>query len=222
MSESTLTAGAENTDAATTSSAAEAPAGGTTLLASGEAATTQQPSAAQAETQLAAEGKPASDETAAQGAPETYTEFTAPEGVTLDPDTATEFASLAKDLGLSQDNAQKVVDAAAKLTLKSAEAQTAQVATIHADWVQQSTDDKEFGGDKLAESLATAKAAMQATATPQLQMLLDRSGLGNHPEVIRHFLKIAPAFAPDKFVPGGTAPPSGNKSADKVLYPNNA
>lgn len=216
MSDSMLT-GAENTQAAATSSAATEPAPAATA-----AATTQQPGAAQAETQTEAESKPASSETAAQGAPEAYTDFTAPEGVTLGDEMSSEIGALAKELGLSQANAQKVVDIGAKLALKGASDQAAQVQSIHTDWREQSTNDKEFGGDKLAESLSIAKAAMEATATPQLQMLLDKSGLGNHPEVIRHFLKIAPAFAADKFVPSGTSPPKGSKSAAEVLYPNNA
>ena len=211
-----MLAGAENTPAAATSTAAE-PAPAAT------AATTQQPGEASAEPSAApTETAPASSETAAQGAPEAYTDFTAPDGVTLDPEMSGEIGALAKELGLSQENAQKVVDIGAKLALKGASDQAAHVQSIHNDWREQSTNDKEFGGDKLAESLSIAKAAMEATATPQLQTLLDKSGLGNHPEVIRHFLKIAPAFAADKFVPGSKAPAGAGKSAAEVLYPNNA
>src|SRR5262245_60440079 len=43
------------------------------------------------------------------GAPEKY-EFKAPEGVTLDTGLVNDFTPLAKELGMSQDAAQKVVD----------------------------------------------------------------------------------------------------------------
>lgn len=213
-----LTAGADSTQT-----------GGATTTAEGEgaAAGTQQPGTTEGGKPAgegagtAAEGKPAGSETAAQGAPETYTDFKLPEGVALG-ELDVEVKGLAKELGLSQENAQKVVDTAAKLTQQHVAQQTAVVADIHAQWIEAAKSDKEFGGEKLTENLAIAKAAMLATTTPELQVLLDKSGLGNNPEVIRHFLKIAPAFAPDKFVPGGKSPTGGDKPAEKVLYPNNA
>ncbi len=228
MSESLLSAGAVATEAAptTTPAASTATQGGTAPAAAAAPAAqadgTPAAGASAAATTPNPEGKPASSDTAAEGAPETYADFTAPEGVQLSPELAGEFGTLAKSLNLSQENAQKMVDVAAKLAQHGAQAQAGQVQTIHDEWRALTTADKEFGGEKLAENLAIAKAAMLATTTPQLQMLLDRSGLGNNPEVIRHFLKIAPAFAPDKFVAGGTAPPKAGASASKVLYPQHA
>ena len=163
-----------------------------------------------------AEGTPAGSATAAvEGAPEAYADFTLPEGVALD---VAEIGALAKELNLPQDKAQAVVDAASKLVSNAQQQQIETVNTLHADWRQQCKTDKEFGGEKLGENLARAKASMEATATPQLQVLLDRSGLGNHPEVIRHFLQVAPAFLDDKFVPGGTKPPGASKTAAQILY----
>ncbi len=43
-------------------------------------------------------------------APEEYAEFTVPEGTTLDEQTATEFKGLAKELDLTQEQAQKLLD----------------------------------------------------------------------------------------------------------------
>lgn len=160
---------------------------------------------------------------AADGAPETYAEFTKPAGVeTLDPKLVTEVSALAKELNLSQAAAQKVLDQRVQGSQAQSAAQVATIAQLHTEWQGQVKADKEIGGDKLAENLATAKAAMEATSTPQLIALLDKSGLGNHPEVIRHFFKIAPAFAEGKVVPGGKQPAGKDTSAAKVLYPNQA
>lgn len=224
MSESLLSAGTEPTVAATTTTAAAAPEGS---LLTGATAATQQPGTAEGTppaegTAPNAEGKPATTEAVVEGAPEAYTDFTLPEGVALDADSATEIKGLAKELNLSQEKAQKVVDAATKLAQKGTQQIADTIRTVHEQWQAETRADKEIGGDKLTENLAKAKAAMQATSTPQLQVLLDKSGLGNHPEVIRHFLKIAPAFTEDKHVTGGKAPPGDSRSAAKVLYPNNA
>ena len=69
------------------------------------------------------------------------------------------------------------------------------------------------------EHLATAAQAMRTVASPELISLLNQSGLGSNPEVIRHFLKIAPAYSVSKWVTGGR-PPAPDKTAGQVLYPN--
>ena len=159
---------------------------------------------------------------AVKGAPEAYTTFVSPEGTTLDATLDTEFKDLAKSLNLSQEDAQKVVDIGARITHAGVQAQIDGAAAIREGWAAESKADKEFGGDKLGESLAVAQASMKATTTPAMQELLERSGLGNHPEFIRHFLQIAPAFSADKMVPGGVSLTGASKSTEKVLYPNNA
>lgn len=217
MSESLLTAGTEPTDAAPTTTVATTTDAAATVATTDAAATT--PAADKPATE--AEGKPADDKPVVEGAPEKYADFTAPEGATLAPELVAEVGTLAKELNLSQDKAQKVVELASKLASQGTSAVTAEIKTVNDGWIAATKVDAEFGGDKLAASLATAKAAMEATCTPQLRMLLDRSGLGNNAEVIRHFLKIAPAFAEDKHVTGGKAP-VGDRSAAKVLYPNAA
>lgn len=207
--ESLLAAGAD-TSAATTTTAA--PTG-----AAADGATT---SATTADAGATTEGKPEGGETAAEGAPDTYADFTLPEGVALGTDLATEFGGLAKGLNLTQEQAQQVLDIGAKLALKGAADQVATIQTVQETWRNETRTDKEFGGDKLPENLARAKAAMEATSTPQLQVLLDKSGLGNHPEVIRHFLKVAPAFLPDGWVPGGKAPQT-SKGAQSIYAASN-
>lgn len=227
MTTESLLTGTEPTSATSTTTATETTTASTTPATGDPAATTAAPDTTTAKPEgegaaTTADGKSA-DEKIVEGAPEKYADFKAPEGQELAPDVAVEVGTLAKELNLSQDKAQKVFDTAAKLAAKGVEAQVAAITTTRADWVSQVKADKEFvAGPGLEANLATAKAAMLATTNPQFQTLLARSGLGDHPDVIRHFLKIAPAFAEDKHVPGGKAPAGDSKSAEKVLYPNNA
>ncbi|MGO8944260.1 MAG: hypothetical protein ACLQJ7_11380, partial [Syntrophobacteraceae bacterium] len=58
---------------------------------------------------LGADGKPIPKPPVAK-APSEYAEFTIPEGTTLDEQTATEFKGLAKELDLTQEQAQKLLD----------------------------------------------------------------------------------------------------------------
>lgn len=176
-----------------------------------EGTQTQQPPA-QAQGESAPADKPAEGEK--QGAPERY-EFKAPEGTELGSDVTDAFAGVAKGLNLTQDAAQQVLD---KMAPVLAQRQNAQVQAVQQEWREQSTADKEFGGDKLAENLGVARKAMDAFASPGLKQTLEQTGLGNHPEVIRMFVKVGKAISQDGFVPGQ---PGAAQAADpKRFYPN--
>ncbi len=166
-----------------------------------------------------ADAKPESDpadksaEDKPQGAPERY-EFTAPEGSELDAAVTDAFAGVAKELNLTQDAAQKVLNQMAPVI---AQRQAAQVQAVRQAWREQATADKEFGGDKLAENLGAARKAMDAFASPGLKQTLEQTGLGNHPEVIRMFVKVGKAISEDGFVNGANKPIVDDA---KRFYPN--
>ena len=146
-----------------------------------------------------------------EGAPESY-EFKAPEGTQFDDAVIGAFSEVAKDLNLTQDQAQKVLD---KMAPVIAARQAEQFQAARTEWAEAAKTDKEFGGEKLTENLGTAKKALDALATPELRTLLNDSGMGNHPEVIRAFYRIGKAMSQDSIVVGRT--PSMKSAAD-VLY----
>lgn len=139
------------------------------------------------------------DKAKLEGAPDKY-EFKAPEGQEFDPDVLGEFSEAAKDANLSNDAAQKMLD---RIAPAMAAKQAKVIEDGKAAWAESSKADKEFGGDKLNENLAVAKKARDAFGTPELKSLLDESGLGNHPEVIRFFFRAGKAISEDNFVGGG-------------------
>jgi hypothetical protein len=163
------------------------------------------------QTQQAQDGAPADDKTEGdagkpQGAPEKY-EFKAPEGKIYDTETMSNFSEIAKELNLSQDAAQKLLD---KMAPTIAERQVQQVEAIRNEWAQAAQTDKEFGGDKLNENLVVAKKALDSFGTPELRALLNESGLGNNPEVIRFMFRAGKAISEETFV--GNSNGAGNKS----------
>ena len=133
-----------------------------------------------------------------EGAPESY-EFKAPEGVQFDDTVIGAFSEVAKDLNLPQEQAQKVLD---KMAPVMQARQLEQLQAARADWAESAKTDKEFGGEKLAENLGMAKKALDTFATPELRALLNESGLGNHPEVIRMFYRTGKAISEDRVVTG--------------------
>lgn len=154
------------------------------------------------------------------GAPDAY-DFKAPEGQQFDTEVLTVFQEAAKELNLSQDAAQKILDKMAP-TVQARQMQ--QLEQIRTDWANQATADKEYGGDALQENLAIAKKSLDSFGTPELRSLLQESGLGNHPEVIRFMYRAGKAISEDKFVggarQGGSAKPTSNADYASSLYPS--
>lgn len=151
--------------------------------------------------------------------PEKY-EFTAPEGVTLDPEALGEFEGIAKEFKLSQEEAQKVADVGAKLAKSWDTKQANLIQQAAADWANATATDKEFGGGALPANLAIAKKALNAFGTPELTQLLNGSRLGNHPEVIRFMVRAGKAISEDRMVTSGTGETkSPTASHADALYP---
>lgn len=227
-----MTETAQNPTEATTSSQATAAESATTETQATKQQATSDKTLLGTETETQAEGKTETatetkaetetkTETKTEGAPEKY-EFKAPEGKELDPDLLTSFSDAAKDANLSQDSAQKLLD---KMAPTLAARQVAQVEAIHKEWKDTSSSDKEFGGEKLKENMGVAKKALDAfdpigkdqTTTP-LRTLLEETGLGNHPEVIRLLYRAGKAISEDTFV-SGHGGKSSEPDAASVLYP---
>lgn len=154
-------------------------------------------------------------------APETY-EFKAPEGQTFDEQIIKEYSDVAKELNMPQEHAQKLLD---RLAPKLAERQMQQLEAVKTEWAEAATADKEFGGEKLQENLAIAKTALDKFGTPELRSLLNQSGLGNNPEVIRFMFRAGKAISGDRFVgadvgAGSKPVPKDFSSQAAALYSN--
>lgn len=213
----------ENTNVA--APAADTPAASTTFLTGTEstpAASAPATDGAKPEGEVtpapkADEAKPEGDKAGegGQGSVDTYADFVMPEGVQVNEVLLNEAVPLFKELGLSQGQAQKLVDFQAKQQAQQLDTFNQQLET----WANQAKADKEYGGDKFEENVAIARVAVNKFGTPELKQLLDNHGVGNHPEIIRFMVRVGQLTRED--VPGSK---SGqvNKAADHVslLYPN--
>lgn len=153
-------------------------------------------------------GKPAGS---GDQAPGEY-KFTAPDGVTLDEARLGEFTTIAKELKLPQDSAQKLVDIAVRMQQSAAEAAVQQAS----DWAEEVKADKDLGGDKLAESTAVAMKAIEL-GPPGLKDLLNNTGLGNHPLLFKWAHAVGKALSEDK-PPMSEGAGGPSKSAAEILY----
>lgn len=185
----------------------------TTTTDAGEPKTTDDVTAVDTTTTAPADTAAPDAKATAPEAPESY-EFTMPEGVALDKTAAEEFTAIAKELKLNQADAQKVADVGAKMAQRQAEAH----AQLVESWVESVKTDKDIGGDKLAENLAIARKAIDAFGTPELKDVLNATGFGNHPAVIKAFYKAGMAISGDRFVSGSPKGPETDMA--KKMFPN--
>lgn len=172
-------------------------------------------------TKVAADAAAAAAKT---GAPEKYEAFKLPDGAKLEDAQVAELQAHAKDLGLTQEQAQKVVDRELKVRADVSAAAQTEFKTTVAAWADQARADKDIGGDKLPAVLASAKRGVDTmeAQVPGLKLILDSTGFGNHPVAIKLFQKIGAMTSDDgKFLAGGKAAPAANSEAAVAsrMYP---
>lgn len=128
--------------------------------------------------------------------PEEYT-FTAPEGSQLDTELMAKVVPVFKEAGLTQAKANQLTELFGKEILPTIQKRQEAAWKAEVDgWAEATKKDPEIGGTKFEASVANAARAVN-TINPGLTAVLDKYGLGNHPEMIRAFSKVASLLAED-------------------------
>ncbi|MBD5700867.1 peptidase [Citrobacter freundii] len=150
-----------------------------------------------------------------EGAPEKY-EFKPAEGQELDAAALEQFEPIARELNLTNEQAQKMVDLYGTKIMPMVQQQQVEAwQKTTEQWAADVKADKEIGGDKLTGNLSAAQRALAQFGTPELKEYLEGTGLGNHPELVKAFVKIGKSMSEDGMVTGKE---SGQRSAAEVLY----
>ncbi len=175
--------------------------------------------AALTDDQRTAEDTDKAEEAKANEVPEEYAPFKVADGITVDP----VFLEIAipefKELGLTQAKAQKMIDMFSdKLGPEIVKRQQAAWAAEVDGWKQTASKDPEIGGTKFDKSVEDALRAVN-TINPALKPVFDQYGLGNHPEFIRAFAKIAPLLNEDS-IDKVKNTSTQSKSIAERMYPN--
>jgi hypothetical protein len=160
------------------------------------------------------------------GVPDKYSDFKLPDGVELSPEVLTEATTMFKELGLSQTNAQRLVDFHTKSIQATADAvsKTSIDSWLaqKAEWKTQIKSDPEIGG-KLGEVKATIgklyESLGDAKLVSEFRTAMDLTGAGDNPAFIRTFFKIASRLTEGSHVAGDTPKPKP-MSAAQAMYPN--
>jgi hypothetical protein len=144
------------------------------------------------------------------GAPETYADFSFPEGVQVDQALLDEAAPIFKELGLTQEQAQKLVDLQSKSVQASAQQQLDTFEQVKSDWLTESQNDPEFGGEKFEKTVTDARLFIDKFGDQNLKDLLEHYGIGNNIHIIKPFAKAAALLKEDDLNSSGS--PVGSKA----------
>lgn len=138
------------------------------------------------------------------------------EGMEIDPAFIDRYGALAKKYGMDRENAASLLKEAAAV-MNRMDAET--VGEQARKWQSQSRNDREFGGSAIDANLSVAKRALDTYGTPELRELMEVTGMGNHPEVIRFFFRVGKTLAEDGFLPseGGRAASSFEEAAKQLF-----
>lgn len=160
-------------------------------------------------------------------APESYTDFAVPTGFKLSPETLAEVTPIFKDLNLTQDQAQKLVDAHTAMVKADAKAYS----DTRAGWLRELAADKDIG-HKLSEVKIDIGRALDHLNDPALDAAareaLAFTGAGDHPAIIKMIYKLAALVNEGRPVTGAGPSPLGqtangqapSRSAAARMYPN--
>lgn len=217
MSEVTTTTTA--TDAATTATTTGTPAVTTTATETGggnpattqvettpTTSTTTENTETKPEVLLGGEEPPAEQ-------PIQYTDFTMPEGYSLNPEDSKTLQELGQQFKMPQEAVQKLVDLGVQMQQRQAQEQQ----KVIASWVDAAKADPEYGGEKLKENLLTAQRAFSLPRGAEISKILFKSGLGNHPAVIGFMTEVGKLLEGDNMTHGnGTN--TASTSLGKLWY----
>lgn len=167
----------------------------------------------------------AKDEAAkAKVVPEKY-EFKVPEGMTLDQEYADKASVIMKKHGITQAAATELGEMAAgqikKITEEAKKQADANFNTFVEDLKKETMTELAKDGKDAKKELIFAAKSRDRLASPGLIEKLNKSGLANDIDVVRHFIAIGKAISEGKLAEGQSEG-AGDKDALKTLYPKTA
>lgn len=148
--------------------------------------------------------------------PEKY-DLKLPEGSLLDAKAIEEISSFAKEKGLSNEQAQAILERENGAVSNFASKQQQDLKEKPTAWLSEAQSDKEIGGEAFAKNAEVAKRVVDKFGSEAFKKTLNDTGLGNHPELVRVFYRIGKMMSDDQFIVPG-AQTGAKKSIEDVFY----
>lgn len=150
--------------------------------------------------------------------PEKY-DLKLPEKSHLQASDVDKIAVYAKERGLSNEQAQEILNRENEAVGKFIESERSRIEELtQKEWVSQIKADKEIGGDGFAKNIEMAKRAVTKFADQKLIDELEATGFGNHPELVRMLVRVGKQMSEDSLVLPGARPAKKEVPMEELFY----
>lgn len=141
-----------------------------------------------------------------------------PDGSLLHASHVEKIATDAKALGLSQEQAQGMLNRESQLRASYVEAAQEELNQKSEAWVEEIRADKELGGAEFERTAEMSKRFIDRFADAETKQTLNDTKLGNHPGLVRMIARAAKLMSEDTMVIPGAQVGVQKKSAADILY----
>jgi hypothetical protein len=162
-----------------------------------------------------------------------YTDFKAPDNYTIDPTAIADALPIFKELGLTQDQAQRLVDAQIKREIALAKAPDAAVTAMRNEWRGKTQADPELlatvdknsgktGMDAVQVNIARTLAVLPVDLQVDFRHAMNLTGAGDHPAFVKAFNRLAAYVTEGSHVAGGGPSALGQQKPGASTKPDAA
>lgn len=159
---------------------------------------------------------PPAGENKAEEPKEAVYDLKLPEGSKMDPARVEAIKSWAKDKKIAPDAAQDVLNREHEAVSTYEANQLAEYEKAKETWLSDLKADKELGGENLTRKVELAKRVLKKFGSEGFAEMLDKTGYGNHPELVRVFARIGEKMGEDNIVRQSSSP--GNVVDARELF----
>lgn len=168
------------------------------------------------------------DGDAVAGAPEKYGDFKLPDGYKFDEKQLTDASALFKEMNLTQDQAQKLVDHYAANSLQASEAPYKAWADLQKQWMGDIADRFGSKADTVRTDIGKAIGTLPPSLARSFRAALDLTGAGSNPDIVEGLHIMLKGLVEGGSVRQGNQSPEANKapntssrpSAAEAMYPH--
>lgn len=147
-------------------------------------------------------------------------ELKLPENSLLDANAVERISAYAKQKGLDNTQAQMLLERESEAVSTFRAEQEAALKAKATEWKEELKRDKEFGGEAFTKNAELAMRALKQYADPEFVEVLESTGLGNHPALVKMLCRIGKARGEDSFV-NPSAHGTQKKDLADVFYGSN-
>lgn len=156
-----------------------------------------------------------------EAVPEKY-EFKVQEGAEpLSDDDAAAYSAVAREMGLTQEQAQKLFDSASPKIAEIYQRKAQQTLSLaQANWNKALQNDAELGGQNLQTTKLNIQRFLRSFGTEGFSSVMRSTGMINHPEIARVMARVGAAMGNDNQFINGSTKPAPKRDPLTDLYNN--